>query len=125
MRLLIALAMLVSASYGADFTNYIGDSNQYQIAAIATDSAGNTYVTGSRVIDEMLGSLSPNVLDDVFVTKLDATGSLVFTTTFGGKGSDNGWAIAVDPSGNICVGGTTSSDDFPLRDALQTTIGLP
>jgi len=125
MRLLIALAMLVSASYGADFTTYIGDSNQYQIAAIATDSAGNTYVTGSRVIDEMLGSLSPNVLDDVFVTKLDATGSLVFTTTFGGKGSDNGWAIAVDPSGNIWVGGTTYSDDFPLRDALQTAIGLP
>jgi hypothetical protein len=82
MRVLIALAIVVSAGYSADFTTYIGDSNQYQIAAIATDSAGNSYATGSRVIDEMLGS-SSSVLDDVFVTKLDATGKLVFTTTRG------------------------------------------
>ncbi len=120
-RFLVTLAMVVSASYCADFTTYIGDSNQYQVAAIATDPAGNTYVTGSRFIQPPIG----NSLDEVFVTKLDATGTLVFTTTFGGKSNDNGWAIAVDPGGNIWVGGTTSSEDFPLHNALQATLGSP
>jgi hypothetical protein len=64
-----------------------------------------------------------NSLNDVFVTKLDPSGNIVFTATFGGKGSDTGNAIAVDPSGNIWVGGETSSGDFPLRDALQTLPG--
>jgi uncharacterized protein (TIGR03437 family) len=118
MRFLV-LAILVSTVYGADFTTYIGDANQYQVAAITTDSAGSTYVTGSRFI----ALAAPQSSDDVFVTKLDATGKIVFTTTFGGKGIDYGTAIALDPSGNIWIGGITSSENFPLRDAFQTALG--
>jgi uncharacterized protein (TIGR03437 family) len=113
------LAVLVSTAYGADFTTYIGDQNQYTVAAITTDAAGNTYVTGSRLIP----SAPSGDLPDVFVAKVDATGNLVFTTTFGGKGSDQGNSIAVDPMGNIWVGGSTSSENFPLRDAMQTSQG--
>jgi hypothetical protein len=123
MRFLIPLAILVSTGYGADFTTYIGDSNPYAVAAITTDSAGNTYVTGSRYIQ----SAPAQSEDDVFVTKLDATGNIVFTTTFGGKGSDEGNAIAVDPTGNIWIGGTTSSEglaqeteQWPSRGELAT-----
>jgi len=119
MRLLISIAILTSIAYSADFTTYIGDQNQYQVAAITTDSAGNTYVTGSRDIP----STSPGVSTDVFVTKLDATGNIVFTTTFGGKGADQGNTVAVDPSGNIWVGGDTSSENFPLHNASQTELG--
>jgi uncharacterized protein (TIGR03437 family) len=57
---------------------------------------------------------------DVFVTKLDPTGKVLFTDTFAGKGSDSGSAIALDPTGNIYIAGSTSSDDFPLSKALQT-----
>jgi uncharacterized protein (TIGR03437 family) len=109
---------MVSTAYCADFTTYIGDSNQYQVAAITTDSAGNTYVTGGRVIQAQ-----DNSSDDVFVTKLDATGNIVFTTTFGGKGNDEGSSIGVDPAGNIWVGGATRSENFPLHDAFQTAQG--
>jgi hypothetical protein len=56
---------------------------------------------------------------DVFVTKLDPTGKVLFTDTFAGKGNDMGTAIAVDPSGNIYIAGSTTSDDFPLSKALQ------
>src|ERR1035441_6762254 len=114
---LIALAILASAGYGTDFTTYIGDANQYYVAAIAVDAAGNSYVTGSRALQ--VGTQSTS---DVFVTKLDSLGNIVFTTTFGGKGSDQGNAIAVDPTGNIWVGGNTTSDNFPLHDALQTIL---
>ncbi len=119
MRFLIALSIFVATAYSADFTTYIGDANQYQVAALTTDSAGNTYVTGGRVIQ--LSSLTTPT--DVFVTKLDATGNIVFTTTFGGKDSDQGAAIAVDADGNIWVGGSTTSPNFPLHNPLQTTPG--
>jgi uncharacterized protein (TIGR03437 family) len=114
---LIALAILASAGYGTDFTTYIGDSNQYYVAAIASDPVGNTYVTGSRAIQVGTESTS-----DVFVTKLDTSGNIVFTTTFGGKGIDQGTAVAVDAAGNVWVGGNTTSDNFPLRDALQKVL---
>ncbi len=116
---LISLAIFFSSVCRADFTTYIGDQNQYQVAAITTDSAGNTYVTGSREIASEL----PEPSTDVFVTKLDAAGNIVFTTTFGGKAADQGNAIAVDPSGNIWVGGSTSSENFPLHNASQTSLG--
>lgn len=119
MRFLILIAMVGSIGYGEDFTTYIGDANQYRVAAIIADAGGNSYVTGSRTI----GPSPPVSTSDVFVTKLDPTGNIVFTSTFGGKGSDFGSAIALDAAGNIWVGGTTSSENFPLRDALQTTIG--
>ncbi|MGA2882790.1 MAG: SBBP repeat-containing protein [Bryobacteraceae bacterium] len=119
MRFLVLIAILALKGYSADFTTYIGDANQYQVAAIATDSAGNSYVTGSRTIESAPASSS----DDVFVTKLDASGDIVFTSTFGGKGSDVADAIAADSAGNIWVGGNTTSENFPLRDALQTGIG--
>jgi uncharacterized protein (TIGR03437 family) len=119
MRFLILIAMVVSIGYGGDFTTYIGDANQYHVSAIIADAGGNSYVTGSRIIGPGPALSS----SDVFVTKLDANGNIAFVSTFGGKGSDIGSAIALDAAGNIWVGGTTSSENFPLRDALQTTIG--
>jgi uncharacterized protein (TIGR03437 family) len=124
---------LASSAFGADYTTYIGDEFPYRVAAITTDSAGNTYVTGSR--NGALGVPTANFAvllpanstpppspppPDVFLTKLDPAGNIVFTTTISGKGSDQANAIALDPSGNIYIAGTTSSANFPLRDALQT-----
>jgi uncharacterized protein (TIGR03437 family) len=112
---LALLSLLSVAVFSADFTTYIGDSHAYQAAAIATDSAGNTYITGGRII--------LSIGADVFVTKLDPSGAEVFTTTFGGKSQDQANAIALDSAGNIWVGGSTFSNNFPLHDAIQTDFG--
>jgi hypothetical protein len=61
---------------------------------------------------------------DVFVTKLDFSSVLIFTVTFSGKGSEKGNAIALDPSGNILIAGSTPSSDFPLRSPIQALPGL-
>ncbi|HEX5227997.1 MAG TPA: SBBP repeat-containing protein [Bryobacteraceae bacterium] len=103
---LVVFAFLVPAA-SADYTTHIGDQYVYATSAIATDASGNTYITGTRSVG------------DVFVTKLDPAGKIVFTVTFGGKGSDQGNAIALDPTGNIWVGGSTSSTNFPLHEALR------
>jgi uncharacterized protein (TIGR03437 family) len=113
MRVLISMAVLISAAYAADFTTYIGTGVQnpdYQstIGAIAADSEGDTYVTGSNA----------------FVTKLDPAGNVVFTKTFGaGANYSFGFSIAVDPAGNVWVGGQTLAADLTLVSALQSSAG--
>jgi len=109
MRLWLPFALLISA-YGADFTTYIGgpsqNPDQSTAGALATDLAGDTYVTGVNG----------------FVTKLDPAGNIAFTATLGpGNSYTYGHAIAVDPSGNVWIGGQTLATDFPLVNALQSS----
>src|ERR1700722_16651167 len=43
--------------------------------------------------------------------------------TFTGSGQNTIQAVATDPSGNVYVTGTTSSFDFPVKNAAQPVIG--
>jgi hypothetical protein len=52
----------------------------------------------------------------VFVTKLDPSGNIVYSTYFGGRADDIARAVAVDTAGNIYVTGTTASSDFPTTN---------
>lgn len=132
----LAFSTAVSA---AEYTTYIGDAYPRTVAAITADTAGNTYVVGNRgnttvptvVVNGIVyanapgGSLSPTLLTtpppyDVFVSKLDPTGKILFTDVFAGKGVDKASAVTVDTNGNIYIGGTTTSPDFPVSNALQS-----
>jgi uncharacterized protein (TIGR03437 family) len=113
---MILLACAPSAA-AADYVTYIGDAYTYHVTAIATDSSGGTYVTGSRVI---VPQASP--LTDIFVSRLDALGNVTLLATLSGKAADQANGIAVDPSGNIYVVGATTSPDFPLHHPLQATL---
>ena len=125
-----SLFFLTTLALAGDFTTSLGDTYPYTISAITTDSAGNTYVVGSRQIGFLTGAIAISVIfdpvvfspsgSDVFVSKLDPNGQLLFTDAFGGKGVDQGLAIALDPSGSIYIAGSTTSPDFPLSKALQT-----
>src|SRR5580700_898330 len=125
MRFVIFLIPVTLAIAG-EFSTSIGDTYPYLVSAMTTDAAGNTYVVGSRVLGSANVVLNPNLNlalaggSDVFVTKLDPSGKLLFNDHFAGKGVDTGTAIALDPAGNIYIAGTTTSDDFPLSQALQT-----
>ncbi len=50
---------------------------------------------------------------------------LLFATYLGGSDGDSALSTTVNPSGNIYVTGETSSADFPLLSALDTTLGGP
>ncbi len=112
MRFSIALILCLSlhiTSHAA--ATYIGDQFPYQVTALTTDAAGNTYLTGARAVSQNL--------TDVFITKLDAAGNILQTFTLGGKFADKANGIAVDSAGNIWVAGVTTSPDFPIRNPLQ------
>jgi hypothetical protein len=102
---------------------------------IALDGTGNAYLTGITVSPDFpttAGAFSQQctttdgsgiVRADVFVTKLNASGSaLVYSTCLGGAADDEGYAIAVDGQGKAYVSGGTNSPDFPVTiGAFQTT----
>jgi uncharacterized protein (TIGR03437 family) len=108
-RLAAALCFL-AALPAADFTTYIGDTNDYRVARVVADASGNTYVAGSRD-------------GGIFVMKLDTTGKIVLFATLSGKGTDQPNDLAVDTAGNLYVAGSTGSTLLPLRNALQSTPG--
>ena len=58
-----------------------------------------------------------------FVTSLDDTGQLLYSTYLGGSGYDEPAGFVVDPIGNVYLGGWTSSADFPLVNPSQSTFG--
>jgi hypothetical protein len=112
------------------YSTYIGGSGGDEGKAIAVDGSGNAYVTGYTESTDY--DVTPGAFQttnggsrDVFVTKLNATGTaLVYSTYIGGSGGDEGNAIAVDGSGNAYVTGRTTSPDYDVTPgAFQTTNG--
>ncbi|MBP7810044.1 MAG: T9SS type A sorting domain-containing protein [Bacteroidia bacterium] len=80
---------------------------------VVVDGAGNVYSTGlySGTIDFDPGAgtytLSSNAgSTDIFISKLDAAGNFIWAVSMGGTGSgEAGYAITLDPTGNVCVTG--------------------
>ncbi|HLK21775.1 MAG TPA: SBBP repeat-containing protein, partial [Bryobacteraceae bacterium] len=60
---------------------------------------------------------------DVFVTKLDKNGNIVYSTYFGGSGEDTTVAMALGTDGSVYVTGTTSSPDFPVTGGTYASSG--
>ena len=111
------------------YSTYLGGSNLDETDGIAVDASGNVYVVGST--DSPNFPTAPGVVQatfggtDVFVAKLNPTGTaLVYTTFLGGSGLDIEADIAVDASGNVYVTGTTFSTNFPTTPGVfQPTYG--
>jgi hypothetical protein len=110
------------------YSTYLGGGRFDNGAGIAVDGAGNAYVTGatqSGNFPTTAGAFQTafksgsNVNSDVFVTKLDSTGSsLVYSTYLGGGSDESGAGIAVDSSGSAYVTGRTNSSDFPTTPGV-------
>ncbi|MCK5800123.1 MAG: hypothetical protein KAI47_23195 [Deltaproteobacteria bacterium] len=78
--------------------------------AVAVDSKGNSYVAGffTGTIDLGGGKVSSKGDWDVFLTSFTALGAHRWQKTFGGTGDDEGFGVAVDPSGRVYVAGIFS-----------------
>ncbi len=107
------------------YSTYLGGSSFDWANGIGLDPAGNVYIAGytSSYDFPITGTIQPtlNGLYNSFVTMLNTTGGvLVFSTYYGGTGSDTANAITVDSSGNMYIGGQTSSTNLPLHMPLES-----
>jgi uncharacterized protein (TIGR03437 family) len=124
------------------YSTYLGGSLDDRGTAIAVDKAGNAYVGGDTISSNFpvlnayqstykggggspsfcCGDPSPFMtFGDGFITKLNPAGTgLVFSTYFGGSLDETVTALAVDGSGDVYIGGSTLSTDFPILNAYQS-----
>src|ERR1035438_6814838 len=58
---------------------------------------------------------------DAFVSKVNASGTLAYSTYLGGSGAEVANAIAVDSSGAGYIAGYTYSADLPVANAFQSS----
>ena len=124
------VAKLRADGTGLVYCGFIGGTGRDPGYAIAVDSGGNAYITGSTYSTDgsfpVTGGLDPthNGGNDAFVAKVRADGtSLVYCGFIGGKAPDYGFGIAVDSGGNAYVAGSTDSADgsFPVIGGLDST----
>jgi Domain of unknown function DUF11/Beta-propeller repeat len=94
--------------------------------AVAVDSASNAYIAGSTKSADF-PTVSPyqsknGGTANIFVAKFNQAGNtLLFSTYLGGNGTDYTAGVGVDSGTNVIVAGTTSSGNFPTKNAYQTT----
>ncbi len=110
---------------------YLGYTPPATVSLIVTDASGNSYIVGSVAsagLPTTPGVVQPGfaggtctttfnqsiLCHDAFIAKFDSNGVLVFLTYLGGTGNDVPYGLAVDATGDIYVGGQTTSTDFPL-----------
>lgn len=121
---------VVKLSPGAstfEYATLLGGSGSEYGAGIAVDGTGAALVTGrteSTDFPVTAGAFdtSANGSTDVFVAKLNASGSaLDYATLLGGSSYEFDGDIAVDAEDNAYVTGTTNSSDFPSMPCAYDT----
>jgi hypothetical protein len=113
-----------------DYATYL-DTLSDIVSAVATDSSGNTYITGLTFNSSFPVTANAfqtqcadcaNLEPSVFITKLNATGTAqVYSTFLGGNNYSQPTGIAVDANGNAVVTGWTEATDFPAKNPVSST----
>ncbi|QBN18636.1 SBBP repeat-containing protein [Flavobacterium nackdongense] len=99
--------------------------------AVGVDAAGNVYTTGFfyGTVDFDPGAgvsnLTSKGYNDIFISKLDASGNFVWAKLMGSIFGDSGYAITVDPAGNVFTTGSFSDTcDFDPNAGVSTMTAL-
>lgn len=118
----------LTSSGALAYSTYLGGEKSDDAISVAVNAAGNAFVVG--VTDSgrfpKVNSFYPRAflgVVDAFVTKLSRDGSsVVYSTNFGGKGTDVPFDVTVDAFDRATVVGVTTSTDFVTARPLQPTM---
>jgi gliding motility-associated-like protein len=106
------------------WATFFGGSSFEGPLSLTNDALGNVFTTGYLASANyptqnnstyFQGSINGG--SDLFISKFNSTGALVWSTYYGGSSSDMGYSVACDASGNLFVTGFTASFDFPTQNA--------
>ncbi len=121
------VARLNAAGDDLIYSTFLGGNTDDFGHSVALDPAGRATVTG----DTLSGNFpttpgafdtTHNGLQDVFVTRLNVSGSnLLFSTYLGGNDYDNPTSVVLDGAGNAALLGYTSSTNFPTTPGAFDT----
>lgn len=115
------------------YATYLGDLADDLPRSLAIDDSGNAYVTGFTssvnfpttpgAFDVTADVPASGPPEDAFATKISSDGSaLAYSTFLEGNGYDEGIDIAVSTDGKAFVAGETRSSDFPVAQAVDSTL---
>ena len=114
--------------------SYLGGSGGDSASDVATDLAGNVYITGATsspdfpvkpaAIRSGFDAGAPSQSSDIFVTKFDVNGTLLLYSTFlGGSNSDGASQLVVGSDHTVTLVGSSNSNDFPVVKPIQPEKG--
>jgi hypothetical protein len=126
-----AVVVQLDATGAVNYASYLGGDGNDEAHHVVIGDDTTTYVVGYTDSTNFPTTgdafqTSHAGAGDAFVAVVDPSesgnDSLVYSTHYGGAGWDAGWGIDVS-GGIIYFAGHTSSDDLPLRDAIQQDYG--
>lgn len=108
--------------------SFFGGEKNDLATGLAVDGSGNIYMSGTTESPDFPRINTVGVVlagpSDAFVVKLTANFQQFFySSLIGGSGSETGVSVAIDGAGSAYISGKTSSQDFPLVGAIQTSYG--
>ena len=134
-----AFIVVLDASGQLTSGRFLGGSGIDYGHGVTTDAQGRIYIAGETASTDFpttpnahstnctntcLPGASADTRSNGFWSRLNATASTIeYSTYIGGSQRDKAHAIAVDSNGIVHVGGETNSSDFPIRNAVQPSLG--
>jgi hypothetical protein len=97
--------------------------------ATATDGSGNAYLSGWTKSTTLIASSGAHQTsygggsEDAFLVKFNSSGVRQWATYYGGTGTDHGYGISADASGNVYLSGLTKSESGIASGCNQSAYG--
>ncbi len=103
-----------------------GGNYDDKATSVATDVSGNILITGFFLADTIQFD-SYDLISagnyDMFLTKYDPNGNVIWATSAGNANDDRGYAVTVDPSGDVIVAGAFLSSTITIGTTLLSYAG--
>lgn len=109
------------------YSTYFGGTGNDYGYAIAIDSTDNIYITGQTTSTNFpytIGAYQTTRKGsgDAYIAKFNSSGSLIYSTYFGGSSTEDARAITVDNQGNVYITGRTGGVTPITANAIQKSI---